>query len=48
MSKFTTILHSQRKEAGMSMNEYVLTDTIHHLSRGRWCNMSRETMANEF
>jgi hypothetical protein len=48
MSKFTTILHEKRKEANMSMNEYVLTDTIHHLSRDRWCNMSRETMANEF
>lgn len=48
MSKFTTILHDARKSAGLSMNEYVLTDTIHHLSRGRWCNMSRDTMANEF
>ena len=48
MSKFTTILHEPRKTAGLSMNEYVLTDTIHHLSRGRWCNMSRETMSKEF
>lgn len=47
MLKFTTILHIPRKANNMSVNEYILCDMIHHLSNGRWCNMSKENMSEE-
>jgi hypothetical protein len=46
-ARYTLILHSARKQLGISINEYCLADTVHKLSGNRstvpgWCYASKE------
>ena len=48
--KTTVILHEKRERLSLSLNEYVLLDTIHRFSEFRhsktpgWCNAKKETL----
>ena len=46
---YTTILHPVRERLGISCNEYVIADTVYHLSGSHskvpgWCHASKETL----
>ena len=48
-ARYTLVLHSARKELGISIHEYCLADTVHKLSGSRspvpgWCYASKEQM----
>lgn len=48
-ARYTLVLHSARKELGISINEYGLADSIHKLSGSRsavpgWCYASKEQL----
>jgi len=47
---YTTIIHPLRKALCLSVNEYVLLDTVYHLSNnekyGGWCIISKNKMAD--
>jgi len=52
-STYTTILHQVREDLKISITEYCVADTIHHLSGGEksrqlggWCYASKQTLAN--
>ena len=50
-ARYTLILHSVRKNLGLTLNEYCLADSIHKLSSNRssvpgWCYASKEHLAN--
>lgn len=43
---YTVILHGAREALGISLEEYVLVDTVHHLSHQGWCTASRQYLSN--
>ena len=48
-ARYTLVLHSARKNLGVSINEYCFADTIHKLSSNRsnvpgWCYAAKETL----
>ena len=48
---YTLLLHGAKKELGITANEYIVADTIYHLSNNPsspiqgWCYASKETLA---
>ncbi len=48
MGKWTTIDHEVRELFNLSLNEYALADSVYYLSRGGWCDASREYLGNFF
>lgn len=45
MSTYTTIIHGIRKELNLSCNEYVIADTVYHLSKNGKCKAKRGYLA---
>lgn len=48
-ARYTLVLHSARKQLGITINEYCLADTIHKLSGSRspvpgWCYAAKEQL----
>ncbi len=46
MSTYTTIIHDIRNELGLSLNEYVIADVVHHLSKKGKCTAKRGYLAD--